>query len=306
MLRAVTPFTIILVLAVGAWFVGRKRRSSFLYEASLILGGYFAYFGVRTISEGSTGIALENARRLIELEQHLGLFIEPRIQNLLLGSDIIISLVNWIYVWGHWPVIGGVAIWLFARRPKAYRVYRNALLISGGIGLIFFATFPAAPPRFTDLGLVDTVFSQSNVAQLLQPAGFTNEYAAFPSLHFGWSLLMATAIFRESDHTHARRIAWLLPTAMLISIVATANHFLIDALGGGTVALTGLLIAQQIDNVNLAKRVRQVLPQARPPSSAAIERTNPWSVSEFTVPLDIDSSLGYAITAIRTEPLRRR
>ena len=306
MLRAVTPFTIIFVLAVGAWFAGRKRRSSFLYEASLILGGYFAYFGVRAISEGSAGVALENARRLIELEQNLGLFIEPRIQNLLIGSDIIVSLVNWIYVWGHWPVIGGVAIWLFVRRPKAYRIYRNALLISGGIGLIFFVAFPAAPPRFTDLGLVDTVFSQSNVAQLLQPTDFTNEYAAFPSLHFGWSLLMATAIFRESHQSQTRLIAWLLPVAMLISIVATANHFIIDALGGGAVALTGLLIAQQIEKINLTRPTRQALSQERQISSVATRPSTVWSVSEFTVPLDIDSSFGYAITGIRTEPLRRR
>jgi hypothetical protein len=140
---------------------------------------------VRAISEGSSSIALDNAKLLIELEQSVGLLIEPSFQGLMLSSQALVDVVNWIYIWGHWPVIGVVAIWLFARKPTAYRTYRNALIISGGIGLVFYVSFPAAPPRFTDLGLVDTVFSQSSVAQLMQPTEFTNQYAAFPSLHFG-------------------------------------------------------------------------------------------------------------------------
>lgn len=219
----------------------------FLREAALILGAYFAYFGVRAISEGSSSIALENARLLIELEQRVGLFVEPSVQGLLLSSEAFIDVMNWIYVWGHWPVIGAVAIWLFARKPGAYRTYRNALLISGGIGLIFYVSFPAAPPRFTDLGLVDTVFSQSSVAQLMQPTNFTNQYAAFPSLHFGWSLLMATAIYRESRKQPVRVVAWLLPVGMFVSIVATANHFVVDAIAGGIVSLIGLRAAMMLE-----------------------------------------------------------
>jgi membrane-associated phospholipid phosphatase len=234
-------------VAGGAWFVGQKRRVRFLREAALILGAYFAYFGVRAISEGSSSIAMENARLLIELEQRVGFFVEPSIQGMTLSSDAFIDIVNWIYIWGHWPVIGAVAIWLFARKPGAYRTYRNALLISGAIGLVFYVSFPAAPPRFTNLGFVDTVFRQPGIAQLMQPTEFTNQYAAFPSLHFGWSLLMATAIYRESRKQPVRVVAWLLPAGMLLSIVATANHYLIDALAGGIVALIGLRASLMID-----------------------------------------------------------
>ncbi len=273
MLRSVTPLLIILVLAGGAWIVGRKRRVRFLREAALILGAYFAYFGVRAISEGSSSIALDNARLLIELEQQIGLFVEPSVQGVLLSSEALVDIANWIYVWGHWPVIGAVAIWLFARRPTAYRTYRNALLISGGIGLVFFMSFPAAPPRFTDLGLVDTVFSRSNVAQLMQPTSFTNEYAAFPSLHFGWSLLMATAIFRESRRQPVRVVAWLLPLGMLVSIVATANHFVIDAVAGGAVSLIGL-------------RAALMLERADTPSWLSPPWTRPARQSESVVPAE--------------------
>jgi hypothetical protein len=262
-LRSVTPLLIILVVASSAWFIGRTRRVRFLKEAALILGAYFAYFGVRAISEGSASIALENARLLIELEQKVGLFVEPSVQGLLLSSEALMGVANWIYVWGHWPVIGIVAIWLFARKPGAYRRYRNALLISGGIGLIFFIGFPAAPPRFTDLGLVDTVFSQSVVANLMQPTSFTNQYAAFPSLHFGWSLLMATAIFRESKRQHVRVVAWLLPLGMLVSIVATANHFVVDALAGGIISLVGLRAALALEQGDASRWLQAVVRPVR-------------------------------------------
>lgn len=259
---------IIIAVAVGAWVVGHQRRVRFLREAAILLGAYFAYFGVRAISEGSSSIALENAKLLIELEQNVGLFVEPSVQGLLMSSEAFIDVVNWIYVWGHWPVIGAVAIWLFARKPSAYRTYRNALIISGGIGLVFYTSFPAAPPRFTDLGLVDTVFSQSNFAQLMQPTEFTNQYAAFPSLHFGWSLLMAIAIYRESRRHSLRVVAWLLPLGMFVSIVATANHFIVDAIAGGAVALIGLRASLMLDRPGAMSWLRW--PKAAPETLSSV------------------------------------
>jgi membrane-associated phospholipid phosphatase len=219
---------------------------------------------VRAISEGSSSIALENARLLVDIEQRAGLFIEPSVQGVMLSSEAFVDIVNWIYIWGHWPVIGAVAIWLFSRRPSAYRTYRNALLISGGIGLVFYVSFPAAPPRFTDLGFVDTVFSESNVAHLMQPTSFTNEYAAFPSLHFGWSLLMATAIYREAQRQPLRVVAWLLPLGMFVSIVATANHFIVDAIAGGVVALIGLRAAMMLERDNAMSWLHWPTPRMRP------------------------------------------
>ncbi|MDA0350898.1 MAG: phosphatase PAP2 family protein [Chloroflexi bacterium] len=286
-LRAVTPLLIILVVAGTTWAVGQKRRVRFLREAALIIGAYFAYFGVRAISEGSSSIALHNARFLIALEKRAGLFIEPSVQGVLLSSQAFIDIVNWIYVWGHWPVIGAVAIWLFARKPNAYRTYRNALLISGGIGLIFYVSFPAAPPRFTNLGLVDTVFSQSTMAQLMQPTSFTNQYAAFPSLHFGWSLLMATAIFREAKRQPVRVVAWLLPLGMLVSIVATANHFVVDALAGGIVALVGLRAALMLERPGAFSWLHWPVPAASMPVALQTEQNHAVAAVDEVGALDI-------------------
>ncbi len=242
-LVTVTPVLIIASLVVGSWTIGSARRGRFLREAGLLICAYFAYFISRGITEGSFDEAREHAQLLVEFERSLGIFVDPSAQALVMSEQALRTVANLVYVWGHWPVVGGVAIWLYARRPDAYHVYRNALLISGAIGLVVYVAFPAAPPRLMGLGFVDTVFDHSVVASILQPTALTNQYAAFPSLHFGWSLLVGIAVVRQARSTGWTLAAPLLPLAMLISVVVTANHYVVDAVAGGIVALTGLTVA---------------------------------------------------------------
>lgn len=249
-LFAVTPLAILLTVALATWAVGARRRGRFLREAGVVIFAYFAYFLVRGITEGNFAEAREHAQLLVEFEQSLGIFVDPSTQALLLSQTAIMKLANWIYVWGHWPVVGGVVIWLFAKRPDAYLVYRNALLISGGIGLILYVTFPAAPPRLLGMGFADTVFDQSTFAGIMQPNSLTNQYAAFPSLHFGWSLLMGIAIMREARSSRLRLLAPFLPVAMLLSVVITANHYIVDAVAGGMVAVIALQLAIMVRRFN--------------------------------------------------------
>jgi membrane-associated phospholipid phosphatase len=175
----------------------------------------------------------------------------------LLNQTALMKAANWIYVWGHWPVVGSVTIWLFAKRPAAYLVYRNAILISGAIGLAFYVTFPAAPPRLLGMGFADTVFDQSTFAGVMQPNSLTNQYAAFPSLHFGWSLLMGIAIMREAHSARLRLLAPFLPLAMLVSVVVTANHYIVDAVAGGMVAVIAFQIALMLRRFN-PRRIERV------------------------------------------------
>lgn len=102
------------------------------------------------------------------------------------------DLSNWVYIYGHWPVIGITLVWLFLRAPDDYRLLRNAMFVSGAIGLVLFALFPVSPPRFGVLELVDTVTERSDSYRALQPPGLINRYAAFPSLHFGWNCWWAS------------------------------------------------------------------------------------------------------------------
>jgi hypothetical protein len=178
----------------------------------------------------------------------LGLFIEPSLQAAILDERWLVDVANWVYVWGHWPVIAGVGVWLYRSRSERYRLVRNALLISGAIGLVIFAAFPVAPPRLADIGVVDTVAEHSNFYRVLQPPPLTNQYAALPSLHFGWNLLIGIALMRESTHRAGRLVGAALPLAMLAAVVLTANHYLVDTLAGGAIALIGLRLALIIQN----------------------------------------------------------
>ena len=224
-----------------------SRRSSgttlrvLLGELGILIPAYFAYFAVRGLAEAREAQAFHRAIDIIELEQTLGIFWEPDLQSAIMRFDWLVNVANWTYIWGHWPVIVFAAAWLFLLHRDAYSVYRNAFLISGAVGLIIFYALPVAPPRFMDAwGFVDTITERSQASRVLQPPAFVNQYAAMPSLHFGWNLLVGIAIFQHSRSILPKVIGVALPVVMFASIVLTANHYIIDGLAGGTLALLGL------------------------------------------------------------------
>ena len=165
--------------------LSRSARSGFVREAGLVAAAMVAYFGIRNRTVGGPEEAFVNAYRIIDFERWLHIEWEDSVQAWIVGSDFLVMLTNWVYIWGHWPVILGTAILLYRYRRDRYYLLRNALFVSGVIGFFFFAVMFVAPPRLLDLGLVDTVTDQSSSYRALQPAGLTNQYAAFPSLHVG-------------------------------------------------------------------------------------------------------------------------
>jgi hypothetical protein len=205
-----------------------------------------AYVAIRAVTEGRTEVAVANAHGLLRLQERLGLAWEASLQSLVIGSDRLVALCNWIYIYGHWPVIAVVAAALFLTRRERYRLLRNAVFVSGAIGFLFFALLPVAPPRLLELGLVDTVAEQSSAYRTLQPPHLTNQYAALPSLHFGWNLLVGVVVFRSTRRVLLRIFAVVGPVAMAFAVVATANHFVVDVLVGGAVVLVGLAAAVRI------------------------------------------------------------
>lgn len=238
----------LIVLALIALLLYRSRRFTSIHglarELSLLVGAFFLYFFVRGITESSESKALANADYIIRLEDWLGILWEPAMQSVIVNSNTLITLANWVYIWGHWPLIALVALWLYVWRPPTYRLYRNAFIISGAIGLVIFAAFPVAPPRLTEMDLIDTVTSYSNAYRVLQPPALVNQYAAVPSLHFGWNMLIGIALVQEARSWLVKACGVLMPVLMFFAIVLTANHFILDAVAGAAVALAGLLIAK--------------------------------------------------------------
>ena len=230
-----------------------------LREILLVLAGVVVYFGVRGVTVTDAQEALDHALDLVALEQALGVYFEPSLQALVLGSDTLVAVMNWIYIWGHWPVIAVVLLWLFFAHPDGYRRTRNAMLISGGVGLVIFAAFPVAPPRLADLGFIDTVTQHSSAYRVLQPPAFVNQYAAMPSLHVGWDLLMGLAVYAYAQHIALRIVGLLLPVLMVSSVLLTANHYVIDAAGGASLVLVSMVIAQRIERRRSAREVSEAL-----------------------------------------------
>jgi PAP2 superfamily len=215
-------------------------------EVLIIALAVTAYFAVRGYTEGAFATAAANAARIADFERAIGIYREPWIQRQLVDYQTAIDVMNWVYIWGHWPVIFVAACWLFVRRPRTYYVLRNAFLISGGIGLIVFAAFPVAPPRLATPEFVDTITLHSNAYRVLQPPAFVNQYAAMPSLHFGWDLLIGGGIAREVKLWPVRVWGVILPVLMLGAVVITANHFIVDAVAGALLVSIALWAAVHI------------------------------------------------------------
>jgi hypothetical protein len=252
---ATLPSPLVRLLAVA--------RLRAFQETAIIAIGAFLYFFVRGLMDGQEARAFANADRVIDVERSLGFFWEPNFQEWALRYDWIGTLANWVYIWGHWPVIVGTLVWLLVKHRDHYSVYRNALLISGSIGLVFFVLFPLAPPRFmVDWGFVDTVTLHSNSYRVMQPPSLVNQYAAMPSLHAGWDLLMGIAIAAHASRRGIRAIGYVLPVLMVLAIVLTANHYFMDAVVGSAVALVGLVAARRLQHL---RRATARTAPARPP-----------------------------------------
>jgi hypothetical protein len=218
-------------------------------EAALIAVAGLLYSLVRGLTDDRVDVAFANAEQVIALERRLGIFVEPDLQRWAMGSELVVNLANAVYI-SYWPIIIGTLLWLLVCRPAAYPLYRTALLGSGLLSLSVFALYPLAPPRFLpEHGFVDTIAVHSDGYRDFNASALVNEYAAMPSLHFGWVLLAGIAIGSLVDHRVPRAAAVAAPVLMLASIVLTGNHYLLDAVVGGAVVLGGLWLAVVINRM---------------------------------------------------------
>jgi membrane-associated phospholipid phosphatase len=220
---------------------GRARWM--LGQALIVAFGLFCYFQVRGLTAAAPEVAQGHARDLIRFEKALGINVEAPVQAAVTPSDALSTFANWIYIWGHWPVIITTMLWLGWRHREVFVRLRDAMLVSGGLGLIVFVTYPVAPPRLVDPALVDTVTERSSAYRYLQPPNFVNQYAAMPSLHAGWDLLVGISIASAGTVLGVRLIGWVLPMLMAFAVVATANHYLVDVVAGVSLALLGWGVA---------------------------------------------------------------
>ena len=212
-------------------------------DALIVAGGVATYFGVRGVTAGSPEVARDHAADVLALERRLGLDVEAGVQDLLVDIDLLTTLANWVYIWGHWPAIGLTMVWLAIHNRTLFLRLRNAMIASGLMGLCVYTTYPVAPPRLTGQGYVDTVTEQSQSYRVLQPPAFVNQYAAMPSLHVGWDLLVGLTLIAAAGGLLLRTVGRLMPVVMAAATVLTANHYVLDVLAGAAFGLAGWAVA---------------------------------------------------------------
>src|SRR5262249_23979366 len=154
-------------------------------------------------------------RHLVILEKDTRTFWEPQLQRVSIHYYAVKEMANFVYAYGHFPVLAAVGVWLWWAARDRFVFIRNVLFISMVFGLLFYYLMPAAPPRLLaahgyDLGFTDTVFGGNTSVSYAQPSLILNEYAAIPSFHFGWIALASVAIWRNTRAKWARALALLL------------------------------------------------------------------------------------------------
>ncbi|MFM8304350.1 MAG: phosphatase PAP2 family protein, partial [Actinomycetota bacterium] len=216
---------------LGRWWRSRLGRP-LLLEILICASVFAVYKGARLVAEGDVSEALRNARKVVDVERALGLFNEENFQRLALNSVGFIKFLNSYYLFAHFSVTIAFLVWLYVRYPLGYLSARRVLVIVTFLGLVGHVLYPLAPPRMLH-GFVDTarMFGPSGYGDGGFYGGLANQFAAMPSLHFAWAVIVAWGIWRFS-RSHWRFLGVLHPLLTLAAIVLTANHYWIDAFIG--------------------------------------------------------------------------
>ena len=211
-----------------------------LRQVSLFLAAYFGYRLARGLVEGRATAAFQHARQLISIERTLHVFVEPSVQAWASGSHVVITLASWLYVYAQGPITIAALLYLYLRHNSSFYFVRNMFMIAMAIALVGYTTFPTAPPRFMpEWGFIDTVadLTPVNVSHTsASMSAFFNPYAAVPSMHVAFALMIAWPLARLVRRSPVRILWMLYPFVMTFVIVVTANHFIADALLGALTA----------------------------------------------------------------------
>jgi PAP2 superfamily len=211
-----------------------------LRQVSLFVSVFLVYDLVRGLVEGRATAAFQNARELISIERTLHLFVEPSVQAWASGSHLVMVTASWTYVNAQGPVTIGALLYLYVRHNRNFYFVRNMFMIAMAIALVGYTVFPTAPPRFMpEWGFIDTVadLTPVNVSHTsASMSAFFNPYAAVPSMHVAFALMIAWPLARLVRRSPVRILWMLYPFVMTFVIVVTANHFIADALLGALTA----------------------------------------------------------------------
>ncbi|MGH3002055.1 MAG: phosphatase PAP2 family protein [Gaiellaceae bacterium] len=216
-------------------------------EVALGLGVYALYLGVRAAVYNDDGRrrADRNAARIVDLERRLGLHVEPRVQRILLPRKRLLTVLNGAYMTLNVGLTVGWLADLYRRGDPAFFRYRTAVALATAGAQPVYLLFPASPPRKLD-HLVDTIaeagldLDSGLVSKLYCPIG------AMPSIHLAYAVVVAAAIRGTGRSRWLRAAAPAYPPAVAFTVLATANHYLLDGIAGALLGRAALRLSSRL------------------------------------------------------------
>jgi hypothetical protein len=220
-----------------------------LVEVATLLGLYGLYEVVRGQGGNATlAVARAHADWIVNLERHLHVFGERAVQQAAHWLPGLPTLLGVAYIALHFLGTTAFLVWLYRQHPERFPRVRNTLIGATAIALTLYILFPVAPPRLAGLGFVDTVSHSAKVNLSSDLLGsLYNPFAAVPSLHFGYALLVGVTLASVARGRLVRIVGWSYPVLMMVVIVATGNHFFFDAAAGALAIGAGYLLARALD-----------------------------------------------------------
>jgi membrane-associated phospholipid phosphatase len=219
-----------------------------------------AYELSRVLATGGRSAALAHAHSVVGAERSLGMFHELSVQRFALHAPgIVLDIANWTYFNAQFTVTFAFLLWAYLRHTDRYTTIRNTVIAADAIGLIGYLAYPTAPPRMLPhLGFTDTLNGAAVNHHSGAIASLANPYAAMPSLHTAYALIFGVSGVVLARRWWIRGLWALYPGLVVFSIVATANHFLLDAVAGAAVAL----VAGTLTTVVIPRWTRTRRPRA--------------------------------------------
>ena len=206
-------------------------------EVLLFAIALIAYQLSRMIVIGDARDAARNAWEIIGFEKAYGIFFESDVQHWMLENLHVTQFLNHFYVWAHLPITALFFVWLYRHHQDVYPFVRNAFFVANAAALAVFVVYPVAPPRLMNgEGFVDTLSIISGIdLHGGNLSGWFNPFAAVPSMHFAYALMIGVVSAILIRHWPLRLLLLTYPFLVFVTIVGTANHYVLDAIAGGAV-----------------------------------------------------------------------
>jgi hypothetical protein len=223
------------------------RTRSGIAELGMAIALYAVYEIVRGFGSTSLAGARSHTADIVALERHLGLFVERGVQQGVENLPAVPMLLGFAYMSLHFGATAAALVWVHRSHRDRFPLVRTTLIVSTAVSLAIYVLYPAAPPRLAGIGFADTVTEKSGINLSSDALGsLYNPFAAVPSLHFGYALLVGVTVAVLARRRWVRWLGASYPPFMLFTIVATGNHFIFDAVAGGIVVVIAYLASRAL------------------------------------------------------------